>query len=324
MAANFLNATQSQHYLSQAEQRLNTSTPQAASKNQRIYEFDVIGRFHDAKLGQPRNPRIRANLALDDVFSFDVKKNSTLRQNFEALFHAYEDNIVAHSEAVLQKAAANDNDGMNVEVFELFKAKLLNFMRNPHSVPKMLDTFRQITMVVPTDPDRRAQLDEVLNGNRPHEETTCKVLGLTRDQYTVWLGTQFMLLSDVATDQDSLFDQIVNSLFTNPAVVVLVWIGKYTEHRCMLSDRAATSSINLPGVDCIEFNLRHDAFIRYVFRHRNMFRPELTQQQIDAMPKVFNVYYSVDDMEHLRAFNQNVINQSHSRVFCSTDKGLVF
>ena len=93
---------------------------------------------------EPQHARIHVNLALDDVFSFDVKQNSTLRENFEALFHRYEDSVQEHTEAVLRKAAANDNDGMHFEVFEVFKAKLMNFMRNPFAVAKMLE--RQVVV----------------------------------------------------------------------------------------------------------------------------------------------------------------------------------
>lgn len=139
----------------------------------------------------------------------------------------------------------------------------------------------------------------------------------------MWLGTQFMLLSDVAPGQDSLFDQIVESLFTNPQIVVLVWIGKYTSEKCLLSDRGFSNSINLPYVDSIDFNLRHDAFIRYVFRPRRMVLQRVPAHVIDAMPKLFNVYYSVDDMDHLRTYNWNVMNQSRSHVFCASGTGVV-
>ena len=89
----------------------------------------------------------------------------------------------------------------------------------------------------------------------------------------------------------------------NPQIVVLVWIGKYTSEKCLLSDRGFSNSINLPYVDSIDFNLRHDAFIRYVFRPRRMVLQRVPAHVIDAMPKLFNVYYSVDDMDHLRTYN---------------------
>jgi hypothetical protein len=165
---NLANVTRNQHFLPQVEQRLNTSTPDAAVHNQRIYEFAIQGRGDDTKLGEPSNPRIRVNLALDDVFSFDVAPAANLRHNFEVLFQKYEDQLVACTTAVLEKAAANTRgDDIRDDLMALFAAKFLNFMRNPFSVPKMLDTFGRVATLRPTDKEKDEQLDLVLNGSKP-------------------------------------------------------------------------------------------------------------------------------------------------------------
>lgn len=167
---NLLNDTRRQHFVPQVEQRLNTSTPEAATKNQRIYEFGILGRFDNPKLDKPRNPRIGASLALDDVFSFDVSPNASLRQNFESLFQKYEERLLESTDAVLTKASVSARpEDIRDDLTALFAAKFLNFLRNPYSVPKVLDTFKRVTTLRPTNKDLDAQLELVLSGSKPHQ-----------------------------------------------------------------------------------------------------------------------------------------------------------
>lgn len=331
MATNFLSLTRNQHYLSQVEQRFNTSTPQASTKNQRIYEFDVLGRFEKAELGEPKNPRIHATLALNDVFSFDVAPKANLRHNFEALFDRYEGSLSQYTEAVLMKAQAKALPGdIKDDLLGLFAAKFLNFLRNPYSVPKMLDTFKRLTELRPTDPTMDGLLDLVLNGSKPHQTEMCKQLGLSELQYQHWLGVLFMMLTALenAEGQENLFDGIVRALFNGKTTAVMVTISRHTDDKCLLSDRSFSSSIARVGMDCIEFNLRHDAFIRFVFVNRAAFlQPELVPRHaamLETMKPSLAMDYRLDDREGLAMYNLNVINQSHSRVFCCVDSGFPF
>lgn len=330
MATSFLNETRNQHYLSQVEQRLNTSTPQAAAKNQRIFELSILGRFEKAALGAPRNQRIRTNLALEDVFSFDVDPNANLRHNFETLFHRYEQSLVQYTEAVTTKAEAKVRpDEIRADLMGLFAAKLLNFVRNPFSVPKVLDTFKGLTALRPTDPAMDSLLGLVLNGGRPHQAEMCKRLGLSELQYQHWLGVLFMMLTSFENSKgkENFFDGIVRDLFNTKTTAVAVAILRYTEDKCLLSDRSFSSSIARVGVDCIEFNLRHDSFIRFVFTNRAaLLQSDIFPRHaamLEKMEPTLFVDYRLDDLDGLAAYNLNVINQSHSRVFCCVDKGII-
>ena len=330
MATNFVNDTRNQHFLPQVEQRLNTSTPEAAIKNQRIYEFDILGRFDKVELSTPKNPRIRTNLALEDVFSFDVVPNSALRQNFEALFQQYETDLVRYTEAVLAKASAKVRaEDIKADLMGLFAAKFLNFVRNPYSVPKVLNMFEGLTALRPTDREKDGQLDLVLTGSKPHQAAICKRLDLTEVQYQHWLGVLFMMLTafENPDGQESFFDGTVRTLFNKKTTAVLVTISRYTQDKCLLSDRSVSSSIAKAGVDCLEFNLRHDAFIRFAFTNRAaLIRPENAARYaelIEQMEPTLVMDYRLDDREHLAMFNLNVINQSHGHVYCATDQGIL-
>jgi len=142
------NATRNQHFLSQVEQRLNSIDRSLLTDKPHIYEFKVLDRG-EIRLSQPKKQRIENNLSMLDLFSFDVDKNQPLRQNFEALFQRYEDDMRAHTEGLLNKLAQGEFAVGN-EIMNLYAAKLLNFARNPYSVTKALNTFGLIANFTPT------------------------------------------------------------------------------------------------------------------------------------------------------------------------------
>lgn len=325
-----LNDTSKQHYLSQVEQRLNTSNPAATRRqNQKIYAFEIQqrGTSDEIKLGPATEKLIASNLALHDLFSFDVEPSANLRQNFEALFQRYEQQLQMHTEALLKKAEVRS---INIaeELIALFSAKLLNFMRNPYSVRKMLDTFKSITDLRPADPKKNHLLQLVLNGRKPHQAAMCKHLGLSDIQYQRWLGTLFMMLAELSPGQESMFDALVRQMFTDKKHTIGVMISMYTKEKCLLSDRSFSTNLQTPQVDGMDFNLRHDAFIRFVFASHTALLPSNTHPDLIAicekLDQRVNVAYFVDDLTLLRGFNMNVINQSHSRVFCAAKDGIAF
>ena len=65
-----------------------------------------------------------------DLFSFDVDKDKNTRINFEQAFDRYESQMRANTESMLLAHSEGSSD-IAREVFNLFVAKLVNFMRNP-------------------------------------------------------------------------------------------------------------------------------------------------------------------------------------------------
>jgi hypothetical protein len=69
-----------------------------------------------------------------DLFSFDVG-DSGVRANFERAFWDYEARIGELTNGLL-KAHAERSSAINQEIFDLFVAKIVNFVRNPYSVTR--------------------------------------------------------------------------------------------------------------------------------------------------------------------------------------------
>ncbi len=135
------NNTRNQHFIPQIEQRLNAIDPTLAPEKQQIYEFEVLSHALDApQIGPPQRRRIEKNLAIQDLFSFDVIPKTDQRLNFERLFQKYESDIERNTNLLLDKVQAGNNE-LGDQVAALFLAKMMNFARNPYSIEKMLNTF---------------------------------------------------------------------------------------------------------------------------------------------------------------------------------------
>ena len=146
------NSTRKQHFVTQAEQRLNAMNPDADARHMRIYSFEVVDRDNYILALESGNGRaIGTNLSLFDLFSFDVPDGGSVRHNFKSLFHKYEKHIAVHTRSLLAKLNAGSKD-IKAEIIDLFAAKLLNFVRKPFCIPKVLNTFPGLAAYDPTDP----------------------------------------------------------------------------------------------------------------------------------------------------------------------------
>lgn len=324
----FFDQTINQHYLSQVEQRLNTFNPNASHRNQKIYCFEILkrGNSDEIQLGAPQEKRIEKNLSLDDLFTFDVVPNANLRLNLEILFQQYEKKVHVCTESILRKIETKSED-ITDDLIALFSVKLLNFIRNPYSIPKFLDTFKGIGNFRPTDPLYNAFFQAVLNGRKPHQHARCKELNISDEQYLDWLGTLFMLLSPLLPSQKSMFDQVISKIFLNKNSCVGVLVSTYSKEKCLLSDRSFCTSSQENQIESMDFNLRDSAFIAYFFGERITFFPKDTHPELlelsETLPNV-NVVLAKDNISLLRCFNARVINQSDRRVFCATKENILF
>jgi hypothetical protein len=236
------NSTKNQHYVSQVEQRLNTSTPSETSNRQRIHTFSISDREQyiiSPTSNHLKGVRINENLSIDDLFSFDIASKDT-RSNFEILFHAYEDAIGIQTESLLKKLDAGSND-IKDELINLFAAKLLNSFRNPYCIEKTLNTIGIFAEYPPLHSDFAEIIGLIQNGRRPHQKKLCDDLGITKELYTKWLRVLFSVLMRPKGD-NNMFEKIIQFLYENEAHHLAVFVFTYTDEHAdkhpLLSDRA--------------------------------------------------------------------------------------
>ena len=312
--------TKKQHFVSQAEQRLNAINPAARPDNQRIYEFEIVDRDqHCVRLTDPKGRRIANSLSMFDLFSFDVADDG-LRANLERVFGGYESRISNLTANLLQAHAARSN-AVSQELFDLFVAKTVNFIRNPFSVAKVLNTFGAMGQHHPTDRQIYAQYERILTGRRPQQVYLCAKLGITDEQYGAWLRILFMLLTPLADGHVTMLEQALGALYEDREHALLIHLHTYSSERCLLSDRGWTVPIPEGENLAFDFNLSAQAFIRYAFLDYDAVLgrplPPMIRAGLSRGPKVIHLSYLNDDLVSLDVFHRRIIEQSFEHVFSS-------
>jgi hypothetical protein len=326
------NDTRNQHFVSQGEQRLNALNSEADPKKQRIYSFEVVDREnYTLKLENPIGRPIGKSLSLFDLFSFDVAGESRLRLNFESLFQKYEGYIKDHTQSLLAKLNAGAGD-IKAEIINLFAAKMLNFVRNPFSIVKVLNSFPGLASYDPTDPALLADYRRIVSGRKPHQAHLCAELGISEAQYVEWLSVLFMLLVPMAEGQPNFFEDMIKRLIENRKMNVAAFVFEYDSARCLLSDRGFSQPIADGPHMAFSFNLCATAFVDYTFTDpatiaQGKASPEFIARAIanwERLPeKRINVTFRRNNLDVLARYNRRAIEQCYKRVYCSVKDGLV-
>lgn len=313
--------TRSQHFVSQVEQRLNAINPQARDENKRIYSFSLLDReSYRLTLDNEKGFKINGNLSLTDVFSFDVLDGDFGRYNFEKLFLRYESGIKANTQSLISKLTVNQAE-IKSEILNIFVSKFINFVRNPYSIKKVLNTFSMMRDLNPTEPMHSKNFERVLNGRKPHQEHLCRELDITDEDYRNWLAIIFLLLVPFDEGRQVLLEHIIKDMYENPEMFISVMIYTYTDKICLLSDRGYSMPLPDGAHMAWDFNLYSSGFIRYVFWSLESLTtihiPRIIIEAYKAMPKQVHVHKIANDLDALEKYNKHVVYQCYKKVFSS-------
>ncbi len=311
--------TKNQHFVPQVEQRMNAINPQAKSKNQKIYSFRIRDRDScTVSINSEIGISILKNLSLNDLFSFDVLGKEATKYNFEKLFHSYEVIIKSNTESLLSKTDLPRAD-ITTEVINIFRSKILNFIRNPYSIKRILNTFSELKGVIPTDPIHFENFNRVLNGSKPQQDHLCKKLDITKEDYKEWLSIIFLLLTTMKAGELNFLDRLIKRMYENPNCLVRVCIYTYDNETCLLSDRGYNFEEREDKTNIWDFNLYSHGFIRYFFINIDEVVPKNTSKEyLDMLKSTSNeVKYMTkhNDLAALEIYNKNTVDFCHEHVF---------
>ena len=312
--------------LSRAEQQLNALNPGAHLANQRIYSFSLTDRdAHRIALDDPRGRSISSNLVLRDIFSFSVIEGQEDRLNLEAQFRQYEASIKTNTLELLRKLRTSEQD-VKKEVLELFASKFVNFLRNPYSIHKVLNTIGGLLAYEPTDPILLAHYRAVLDGKKPQQEHLCRQLGIDASTYRRWLAALFMALFRPTPNLPNLMEGIIKNIFESCAhsahVAVFQFVDEHADKRCLLSDRAFVNPIPDSTGLSFSFNLNAAAFINYTFFDIDQFAggkvsPHVIER-FKAQPRNVQLQFVTNRLDALASYNRNAVYQCAHSVYCSS------
>lgn len=295
--------------------------PNASKRNQKIYSFEISDR--ECYLLKPkRSIKIETSLSINDLFCFNKSEESNGQFNFEKLFHRYEDEIEKHTESLINKVKQQDFN-LNKELMYIFISKFMNFIRNPHSVKKVLNTFPSLLNVHPTDPVIYQQYEQVLKGRKPQQKRLVEQLGINDKEYEQWLRVIFMLLMPIDNSEHYNFlESTITRMYTNPQTKVGAILFTFDEACCLLSDRAHNYYPLGDNQNAWEFNLNRNAFIRFGFTDiEELLGFSLTPEQVEIAKRIkrdVTLYHRHNDTAELENYNKATVYQAAVNVFCSS------
>lgn len=324
----YIDLTKNQHYLSQIEQRLNSSKV----SGDKIYSFILQDREScTIKLDNEKGTGIHSNLSFSDLYTFQYLDNGG-RKNFERAFGRYEQKIASSTFALLDKLKAKDKDILN-ELFDILCLKFLNFIRNPHNIRKVLNTFGALAEYYPLSEELLNEYRLLESRNDGGLERICRDFDVSKDEYFRWMKVIFLSLIDI-DDDETMLENLVKALIEDKkyatAFIVYGVSGIDSDKKVLLSDRSYVDYNDAAdGNLLVAFNLTSDYFIKFgmtdvVTQIENYTPPGMDKGKTLAcylsMPKEVKVYIIEDNEEALTAlanYNMNAVYQCHRKVFCA-------
>ena len=314
------NSTIRQHFLSQAEQRLNAMNPRAKPENQRIFQYRVLDRG-TLTVGSPRSVKIASNLALDDLFSFDRVGDTRLRANFEDLFRKYEQNVVRHTIALrTQRSRGSTREIPDAQ--RLFLTKMLNVFRNPFNIREALGMLpKHMTEFRPTDRQLHEKYVRVMEGSKPQQKHLIEKLGISEREYDTWLRSLFFLLQPMLPGQPNLYENILRGIIGNNDTFFMVHVFTFSFNCCLLPDKGFVYlSVDDDAHKTWWFNLDSSSFVTYSLSQIDEFYSENEGPEIKTVlneePTPVSYYY--DNLEALRQYSRMALLQCHEHVYCAS------
>jgi hypothetical protein len=205
----------------------------------------------------------------------------------------------------------------------LFAAKLLNFVRNPFCIQKVLNGFPGVGAYEPTDLELLAIYRRIVSGQKPHQAHLCREIDISQETYVEWLRLMFILLMQTGDDRPNLFEGMIKGLFEAPDTQAAAFVWIYDQEPCLLSDRSFCQPIPDGAHTAMSFNLCATAFVDYVFADpatlvEGRASPAFVAHALAAWRQrpqtTINVTVTRNDRRMLARYNRRVVEQARERV----------
>jgi len=298
------NKTKNQHFISKSEQKLNALD---TDKN-KIYRFEKL---NERSIKGFKCVSIKNNLSKDDLFTFKFE-NDKYRFNFEFFYVQYEQDIHKWTMQLLNKINQKQED-ITDEIYQIFISKLMNFIRNPYNIKKVINTFNVTLNYIPTSEKYKEINEELKKMNEDDQQKICREFDVSLEEYRNWLLIILLTIGAKSEDGENLIYLLANRLFDPINMTIDIKIFKYSQKSVLLADRGFIELCRDTDLFNFSINLTKRVFISYTFlakNHNKDLENNLSFQPID-------VDIIKDDFEMLNKYNSLVVNQSCRFFYCS-------
>ncbi|WP_434279310.1 hypothetical protein [Acinetobacter sp. CE-15] len=329
----FEDKTKNQHFISVAEQKLNAMNPNETKREKiRVYSFDLIDRErYTIELSSPSTIKAEKNLSYLDLYTFEIL-DDVQRLCFEKLFQRLENSVIECTNKIL------DENIFTVDEFlKVFKAKILNMIRNPYCIKFTLNSFGGLSDHYPTNIELKTKFNKINDYKVPKK--FLETFNITEEDYKSWLKIIFLMITPLNSNK-YILDEMAENFFNFEKYFHIINLFKYKNESCLLSDR---SYVNLSSLFkstnglTFGFNLRHDAFIYMTFLPCDLEKlaKELLGERGQNIAKLLKIngvkqiqsnlviQPHIDDLELLKNYNRHVIYQCVNNVYAAKESVLI-
>ncbi|PSM12658.1 hypothetical protein [Stenotrophomonas maltophilia] len=258
------NLTHNQHFVSQAEQRMNSCSDNPSKKKAKIFRF-TVDENQPSTINPQNKATIEKNLAFHDLFTI-MRTDHDKRINLEALFNRYETDYAESARSIIEAISmARSNPGSatlplaeerreypkdspTIDLIKrIYRHKILVGARNPLRVKETLGRFQDLLDHSVADLEALA-LHWALDGKDPREERhICETYKLSRGDYRKWIRLLILLLYRKA-DEEALLDGCVDEFFNAKDYMTLIQVHSFKEGCALLPDTGVVTDALDDGI----------------------------------------------------------------------------
>ncbi|WP_435634402.1 hypothetical protein ACSC9U_19075 [Pseudomonas solani] len=342
---NFINITHNQHFISQAEQRLNSCSLEPHSKKAEIYSFSIADRNPPKVLKGTKN-KIHRNLSFQDLFTL-LRLDKTKRLNLEFLFKKYEDNYPSTVTELLKlinkvrDSIKEKKEGIDLkaithcdflELVDLIKKvyiyKTMNWLRNPYQIKRILKIFEPFINHCLSEPDAIRLHIAPSKKDNAEERHICNTYGISHKEYKEWIRLLLMFLYTQENNSNSL-EGFSEEFFLAREFCTIISIHLFDEHCVLLPDTGVIKD-SIPEGQVTYMNISKECMIalqhtvidgRYLDEaiKEEKKQPENMREIIknSLERSIFGKLY-INDLPMLAGYNQICVKGSALKVFSAT------
>lgn len=335
------NLTHNQHFVSQAEQRMNSCSDNPGKKKAKIFRF-TVDKSQPSTINPQNKATIENNLAFHDLFTI-MRTGHSKRINLEALFNRYEADYAESARSIIEAISmARSSPGPatllltedrrpyskhspTIDLIKrIYRHKILVGARNPLRVKETLGRFQDFLDHSVADLEALA-LHRALDGKDPGEERhICETYKLSRDDYRVWIRLLILLLYPKA-DEETLLDGCVDEFFNAKDYMTLIQVHSFKEGCALLPDTGVVTDALDDGIvtymnvskHCIiavqQTKIETPHFDAFCQSRRMTFEKRL--ETIESLGSSIQARLVLDDRATLEGYNKICVKACASEVF---------
>ena len=245
-------------------------------------------------------------------------------------------NAVQKVQEKLQEGIEFHEESIGDTLKEIWILKFLNIWRNPWSVKKFLNTFKEVQKYYPTDHELLALYQKIEGLKQSDVLADIEAFGISLSEYKAWLKGLFLLLMpNTRGPQGNIIEQLAHNLLTNEShfrAIELHTLSSDFHGRFLLSDRGYFYSSE-PDADhlILNFNITDRLAMKYMLvepsrilrdvaaQHPEVenFDSEVIRRSQAEFAKSIQLRHVNNNEEQVKWFNRATIFQARSYVFCS-------